>query len=63
MMAAGEVMAEFMGHENYKKRERERQAIQKRGRVKVSEAEGLEESVERGSLIVRIGSGEMRTGD
>jgi hypothetical protein len=62
-MAAGEVVAEFVGHEDYQKRYGKRQAIQKRRRMAVSETEGLDESVERNGLIVRVGGGEMRPGE
>lgn len=63
VMAAGEVMTEFMGEENNEEREGERDTVQKVSRMKVSKAERLEKCVEGGGLIVSIGSGEMRACD
>ena len=63
VMPACEIVAEFMGHENYQECEGERQAIQKRRRMAVGEAERLEESVERGGLVVRVGGSEVRAGE
>ena len=63
VMTTGEVMPEFMGEENDEQRESEGDAVQEISGMKVGEAEGLEEGVEGGGLVVGIGSGEMRAGD
>jgi len=63
MPPAGEIMGELMCEKYDKKREREWQSAKKKRGMEVSEAEGLEESVEGCSLIVSVSGGEMRARD
>lgn len=63
MMAAGEIMPEFVREENDEQRDRKGQPREEKGRVKVSQTECLKEGVEGSSLIVSIGRSEMRAGD
>lgn len=63
MMAAGEIVPEFVSEKNDEERDRKRQSREKKRRVQVSKTKRLKESVERGGLIVGIGCGKMRAGD
>ncbi len=60
VIPAGEVMPQFVRQQNRQQRDREGKAGQKCGGMAIGESERLQEGVNRGSLIVRIGSGEMR---
>ena len=59
MMAAREEVSQFMGQKNRKQRNRERQTRQQQRRVMVHQRKRLEESVQRGCLIVRVRRGKM----
>ncbi len=63
MMAASKVVPQFVTSRTPEQRDGKGQAGEKRGRVAIDEPEGFEESVKRCSLIVRIGGGEMRSGE
>jgi len=63
MMAAGEIVPEFMSEKNDEERDRKRQSGEEKRRVQVSKAKRLKESVERSGLIVGVGGREMRAGD
>ena len=60
MMAAGEVMAQFMREQNAKQRQRKRQSRQQRRRIAIDQSESLQECIERSGPIVRVGGGKMR---
>ena len=63
MVPASEIMPEFVRHKNDEKCERKRQSIKKRKRMKIGKPKGLEESVKRNGLVVRVSRGEVRAGD
>lgn len=62
VVAAGEKMAELMGQENGQESGREGQAGEKGYGIFVEQRESAEEFVERDSLIVSVGGGELRAG-
>ena len=62
-MAAGKKMAELMDEQNGKKGEGEGQARSEGRGVFVKEGEGVEKSVERNSLILRVSDGKSSAGD
>src|SRR5208283_605035 len=60
VIAAGEVMPQFVRQKNRQQRYREGKSGEKRGRMAIGESERLRKSVQRRSLVVRIGRSEMR---
>lgn len=60
MVAAGKVMAEFMGEKDREKCNGEGKADEKADGIFVEESEGAEKFVERCGLVVGIGHGELR---
>ena len=63
MMAASEEVAELMGEENGEQSESEGQAGGKSHGMSVKKGEGAHKFVERNSLILCVGDGELSTGD
>jgi len=62
MVAAGEVVTEFVGEKDGEERGGEGQAREKQLRMMVGERKYLEESIEGGGLIVGVGGGKMGAG-
>ncbi len=62
-MTAGEEMAKLMGEQDGEQGEGERQARGQGRRVSVKKGEGVEEFVERNSLILRVSDGKLSAGN
>jgi len=63
MMAARKEMAKLMREQDGEQRKGEGQAGGKSCGVFVKEGEGVDKFVERNGLILRVGDGELGTGD
>jgi hypothetical protein len=63
VVAASEEMAEFVGEENEKKSEGERETGGQAERVLVKESEGAEKFVGGKGLVLSVGGGELGSGD
>jgi hypothetical protein len=63
MMTAGKEMAELMGEQNREQSEGEGQTGGESRGVFVKESEGVEKLVERNSLILSVGDGELSSGN
>ena len=62
MMAAGKVMAEFVGQKNHQEREGKRKSGNEAGGMFVEKAEGAEKLVKRSGIVLRVGRRELRAG-
>ena len=62
MMAAGEIVSEFVREQNRKQREREGQAADERERMPVEQRKRAQEFVEGDGFILGVGRGEVRAG-
>jgi hypothetical protein len=62
MVAAGEIVAEFVNEENGQESEREGKAADESEWMFVEKSEGVEEFVEVDSFVFCVGGGEMRAG-
>ncbi len=62
-MTAGKEMAELMGEQNREQSEGEGQTGGESRGVFVKESEGVEKLVERNSLILSVGDGELSSGN
>ena len=63
VVAAGEVMREFVHQEDRQERESKRQATDERGRVAIYQREVVEQFVERKRFTVSVGDGKLGSGD
>ncbi len=63
MVAAGEIMAQFVSEQNRQQRDCKRQSREKQRWIPIRDGKGLQQCVERSGLIMGVGGSEMSASD